>query len=920
MKLIFDPVGTRTPLCFTVPLIPFGSVTTLELETKDAGGMPIMLEPPEDGVVRVWLGDSPEDDAESIQPGVCLGLEKGTLRVAVPAMSDTMWKYVAGGPRPAWLHVETAKPFVIAADASGELREDPVQVHSTMITALGDAATACAAALAKVTSSSDRAESSEAASKAASEDAAQSASASLASSAASASSASDALKAYVDARGAADEAAASANETRLHAAKAASSAEAAASSAVSASGAADRARDSAVHAVDQAERSEDSANRAAEAAAKAEAVAGAAAESAAELATSKVEEKLSGMVATAAGYAGDAAASAEAAGKAKDDALSSLQTSLDAATASIASARDGAKSEVAQTGEAAREALAADLSAASGSLTDLVTESEAWADKATLSAAEASKSADLAASHAVTSASHAHAAESSASAAAASATAASDSESAASDHALAAAASATEASEYAQRAEAARDESLAVLRRVQCDACTNLAIARGAGTVMLQWGDPDDMVWGRSTVVAWLRTELWAKPGGYPSAPGEAGAVMLASTERHVSRDRYLSEWVVHECGDAVFGYRLFSFCDNGVMTEWEANLYPMGDQIYTLPMMHRLSQAGTLPDFVPIGSTFYITHTGASAEGVTSNDQHLVKFMDYDVCRAADPDAFPHVATIQWVDCLDVGTVVFDAPEPQTVAATGVFTEGTSYAVLYTRLVEGTNWNEGDSLDGKGWYEATADWVFNGAEGTAVAGAVYWKSGGITKLSPGTDYQVGDEIRSLSMRKVNPNPGYDQGTNRIEQSNLIQYLNAEGYDWFSPMNPWDARPGYYNRKGFLSGFTDADRACLIPTRRACDIGSVLGGGIARYVAKVYLPTMVEVGLGINSTTEESVPWQTYTDNASRIKLLKGAATNWWLATPSVAHGYVVFSVAPSGATYWGNAVVSYGVAPALSI
>ena len=154
---------------------------------------------------------------------------------------------------------------------------------------------------------------------------------------------------------------------------------------------------------------------------------------------------------------------------------------------------------------------------------------------------------------------------------------------------------------------------------------------------------------------------------------------MLASTERHVSRDRYLSEWVVHECGDAVYGYSLFSFCDNGVMNEWEANLYPMTDQVYTLPMMHRMSQAGTLPDFVPIGSTFYITHTGASAEGVTANDQHLVKFMDYDVCRAADPDAFPHVATIQWVDCLDVGAFELDAPESQTAAASGVLAEGRS-------------------------------------------------------------------------------------------------------------------------------------------------------------------------------------------------------------------------------------------------
>ena len=186
--------------------------------------------------------------------------------------------------------------------------------------------------------------------------------------------------------------------------------------------------------------------------------------------------------------------------------------------------------------------------------------------------------------------------------------------------------------------------------------------------------------------------------------------------------------------------------------------------------------------------------------------------------------------------------------------------------------------------------------------------------------MSPGTDYQVGDEIRSRSMRKVNPNPNYNQGTNRIEQSNLLQYLNAEGYDWYSPMNPWDARPGYSNRKGFLSGFTDADRACLIPTRRTCDIGTVFGGGIARYVAKVYLPTKVEVGVGINNTTEESVPWRTYTDNASRIKLLKGAATNWWLASPNVGSGRGVCSVTSSGASSWNFASISCGVAPALSI
>jgi hypothetical protein len=163
-------------------------------------------------------------------------------------------------------------------------------------------------------------------------------------------------------------------------------------------------------------------------------------------------------------------------------------------------------------------------------------------------------------------------------------------------------------------------------------------------------------------------------------------------------------------------------------------------------------------------------------------------------------------------------------------------------------------------------------------------------------------------------------------GNNRHIYSNIRQWLNKSGLNWYSAQHSADAAPtkancnnynGYDTIAGFLSGFTEQEIAALLTTTLTVNKATVDGGGQETYSDKIFLLSGQEVGF--TTDTAEGSRLDGFTaENADRLayptadavansdytssSLNVNAAWYWWLRTPYASHSYDVRYVNTSGA------------------
>lgn len=122
-----------------------------------------------------------------------------------------------------------------------------------------------------------------------------------------------------------------------------------------------------------------------------------------------------------------------------------------------------------------------------------------------------------------------------------------------------------------------------------------------------------------------------------------------------------------------------------------------------------------------------------------------------------------------------------------------------------------------------------------------------------------------------------------EYGNNRYSQSNVQQFLNAEGTDWFRPTHEYDKAPedrlmcngrhGYVHKPGFLHYFDEWEVEAIeesevktaLPTK---DIPT----GAEKYetiYAKVFLPSKTNVGCGTENRIQEGEVWDLFADGAN---------------------------------------------------
>lgn len=322
------------------------------------------------------------------------------------------------------------------------------------------------------------------------------------------------------------------------------------------------------------------------------------------------------------------------------------------------------------------------------------------------------------------------------------------------------------------------------------------------GTMLsFTWTDPAD-----NDVVKWARTRLVMKTGGFPANESD-GTVLTDVTERNQHK-------TVPFTWDAgvISGYYFALF------TQTTGGMWNTGDDCprfttdeLTWATIAMMSRAGTLLQYpgMEIGSV------------VDKKVKDLYPKLRY---RLADIDyagSFTKVSDFMYDNTRTHNSIWI----PYFLPSLG---EGNSTASMM----------QFDAPESS--YGATWDDVF-------ITGKAYYTVSGesYTQLTAGTDYQDGENIAewqtlhgdTVYTKNHSNRVGY--GNNIWKESNMRQWLNSSGNDWFKKQNEYDVRSGSAGYSsgwmtGFVPGFLDLVMPVYNKTARNT-VPAIQGGGGGGY-------------------------------------------------------------------------------------
>lgn len=319
---------------------------------------------------------------------------------------------------------------------------------------------------------------------------------------------------------------------------------------------------------------------------------------------------------------------------------------------------------------------------------------------------------------------------------------------------------------------------------------------------------------------------------------------------------------------------------------------------ITTFPALKAAVEAG-LARYIPIGWQVSFTH---ATEGL-----HYFDVMDY------SPET--ESLTLCQHDTLSEQKQ-FDAPEALVYASSEMpagaykYKNGsTTYYFTLTKAVPQGGQIRTTSSEFYTWATPTGDQLETGSVST-------------TEISGATD------LGTTGAGLLNHADRVSSGSNDYGESNLRQWLNATGNNWWVPQTMFDRPSGYVGQVGYLTGVPQdvldsidvAVVKCVAQnTYTAPDSGHAKG---ARYDLndRFFLLSEIEV-FGSASFIDGSHLLDAYVgaENADRIKYYGSSARYWWLRSPS-SYAYSERLVYASGAVSSSSVNSPYGVAPACII
>ena len=415
------------------------------------------------------------------------------------------------------------------------------------------------------------------------------------------------------------------------------------------------------------------------------------------------------------------------------------------------------------------------------------------------------------------------------------------------------------------------------------------------GTMLsFTWTDPAD-----NNVVKWARTRLMMKTGGFPADEND-GTVLIDLIERNQHK-------TVPFTWDAgvISGYyfALFTQTTGGVWNTGDDCPRFTTDEL-TWATIAMMSRAGTLMQYpgMEIGSVV----------DIKVND--LYPKLRY---RLADIDyagSFIEVSEFMYDNTRTHNSIWI----PYFLPSLG---EGNSTATMM----------QFDAPESS--YGATWDDVF-------ITGKAYYTVSGesYTQLTAGTDYQDGDSVADWQTlhgdtvyTKNHPNRA-GQGNNIWKESNMRQWLNSTGNDWFRKQNEYDVRSkstGYSSgwMTGFVTGFLDLVMPVYNKTARN-NLSAIEGGGGGGYditLDKFWLLSLKEFNGSNSNSIAEGKQFSYFRDvattNAQRIQYDDGGVVrNVWLRSPHASSAYGEYNISASGASTLSNASNAYAFQPAMCL
>lgn len=322
------------------------------------------------------------------------------------------------------------------------------------------------------------------------------------------------------------------------------------------------------------------------------------------------------------------------------------------------------------------------------------------------------------------------------------------------------------------------------------------------GTMLsFTWTDPAD-----NDVVKWARTRLVMKAGGFPANESD-GTALIDVTERNQHK-------TVPFTWDAgvISGYyfALFTQTTGGVWNTGDACPRFTTDEL-TWATIVMMSRAGTLLQYpgMEIGSVvdkkvndLYPKLRYRLADIDYSGSFTKVSDFMYDNTRTHNSIWIPYFLPSLGEGNSSASMMQFDAPEA-------------SY---------GATWDK-EFVPGKAYY--------------TVSGGDY------TQLTAGTDYQDGESVADWqtlhgdTVYTKNHADRVSNGSNTWKESNMRQWLNSTGNDWFQKQNEYDVRSGSTGYSSgwmtdFIPGFLDLVMPVYNKTARNV-VSAITGGGGGGY-------------------------------------------------------------------------------------
>ena len=460
---------------------------------------------------------------------------------------------------------------------------------------------------------------------------------------------------------------------------------------------------------------------------------------------------------------------------------------------------------------------------------------------------------------------------------------------------------ATSVENVVQECQTLRNQTEAIYESVKATVATyyvgpayNYGVTVDGTMLSFTWTDPAD-----NNVVKWARTRLMMKTGGFPADEND-GTVLTDVTERNQHK-------TVPFTWDAgvISGYyfALFTQTTGGVWNTGDDCPRFTTDEL-TWATIAMMSRAGTLLQYpgMEIGSVvdikvndLYPKLRYRLADIDYSGSFAKVSDFMYDNTRTHNSIWIPHflpslgegnsTATMMW----------FDAPE-------------SSY---------GATWDD-VFITGKAYYTASGE--------------------GYTQLTAGTDYQDGDSVadwQTLHGDTVYTKNHPDRarfGSNSWKESNMRQWLNSTGNDWFRKQNEYDVRSGSTGYSsgwmtGFVPGFLDLVMPVYNKTERNT-VSAIEGGGGGGYditLDKFWLLSLKEFNGSNNDSIAEGKQFSYFRDvattNAQRIQYDDGGvARNVWLRSPNATTASYEYNIYTSGASPNNSANNAYAFQPAMCL